>query len=95
MLTEEKLRQENRQSLNTKLRLESQNNPCQVKLDLLETPKNEHVNKICTDMQVCKNNLFCFKFYDKTREKKKCAHYYETIAIRILSCLNLEFIFRH
>ncbi|CAF1394300.1 unnamed protein product [Adineta steineri] len=51
MLTEEKLRQENRQLLDRNRRLESQKDECEEKLELLEIKTKEHMDKINNDMQ--------------------------------------------
>jgi hypothetical protein len=51
MLTEEKLRQENRQLLDSNHRLELQNDESQAKFNLLEIKTNEHINKINNEMQ--------------------------------------------
>jgi DNA repair exonuclease SbcCD ATPase subunit len=51
MLTEEKLRQENRKLLSINRRLEQQNDECKTKLDLLEAKSNEYINTIQNDMQ--------------------------------------------
>jgi hypothetical protein len=53
MLTEEKLRQENRQLLEMNRRLESKKDECQAKLDLLEMQREEQMTKINNEMQVC------------------------------------------
>jgi hypothetical protein len=62
MLTEEKLRQENRQLIEMNRRLEVQKDECQAKLDLIGTKRQEQINKLNQDMQVCrekKNPFFC------------------------------------
>jgi chromosome segregation ATPase len=51
MLTEEKLRQENRQLSDMNRRLEAQRDECQMKLSLLEAKTNEHVAKAVNDIQ--------------------------------------------
>ncbi|UJR32918.1 hypothetical protein I4U23_020379 [Adineta vaga] len=51
MLTEEKLRQENRYLLDMNRRLEAQRDECQTKLDLLEIRAKENIEKITHNMQ--------------------------------------------
>jgi hypothetical protein len=57
MLTEEKLRQENRQLLETNRRLEQQKDECKAKFDLLDSKSNEYIHKVKNDMQVSKSKL--------------------------------------
>jgi len=52
MLTEEKLRQENRHLLEMNRRLEQQRDECKVKLDSLDVKSNEYITKVKNDMQV-------------------------------------------
>jgi len=52
MLTEEKLRQENRQLLDLNRRSELQKDEYKAKLDLLEVKAKEHNHKIYNEMQV-------------------------------------------
>lgn len=52
MLTEEKLRHENRHLLDLNRRLESQRDECQAKLDAMEEKGKEHMSKIAHDMKV-------------------------------------------
>ena len=52
MLTEEKLRQENRHMLDMNRRLESQRDECRAKLEALEDKAKEHMSKITNDIQV-------------------------------------------
>ncbi len=52
MLTEEKLRQENRQLLDIKRRLESQKDECQMKLDSIEAKQKEQITKLNNEIQV-------------------------------------------
>lgn len=52
MLTEEKLRQENRKLFAINRRLEQQNDEVKAKLDLLDAKSNEYINKVKSDMQV-------------------------------------------
>ncbi len=78
MLTEEKLRQENKQLLDINRRLEAQKDECRARLDVYEAKQKEHINKINTELQVC----------HKTPKKKKF-----TFKIRI-SYVNILFISR-
>ena len=57
ILTEEKLRQENRQLAEMNRQLEAQKDECQAKLDILEAKTNEHIAKTYNEMQVCKHAL--------------------------------------
>jgi hypothetical protein len=57
MLTEEKLRQENRQLLKMNRRLELQRDVCQTNLDLLKAKTKEHMSKMSNDVQVRKTTL--------------------------------------
>jgi len=52
MLTEEKLRQENRQLLDVKRRLELQKDECQMKLDSIEAKQKEQITKLNNEIQV-------------------------------------------
>jgi hypothetical protein len=52
MLTEEKLRQENRQLIDMNRRLELQKDECQMKLDSIEAKRREQINKLNNEMQV-------------------------------------------
>jgi hypothetical protein len=61
MLTEVKLRQENKQLLDINRRLEAQKDECRAKLDVYEAKQKEQINKINTELQV----------YHKTPKKNK------------------------
>jgi len=51
MLTEEKLRQENKQLLEMNRRIEKQKDECQAKLDVFEVKRQEQIAKLHNDMQ--------------------------------------------
>ncbi|CAF4796038.1 unnamed protein product, partial [Rotaria magnacalcarata] len=57
MLTEEKLRHENRQLLEMNRRFASQNDEYKAKLELIEAKAKEQREKICNEMQVCHENM--------------------------------------
>lgn len=52
-LTEEKLRQENRQLLDVNRRLELEKEEYQTKLEVLESKQKEHSQKVNNEIQVC------------------------------------------
>ena len=53
MLTEEKLRQENRQLLDMNRRLEAQKDECRALLEAYDAKQREQINKANNEMQVC------------------------------------------
>lgn len=56
MLVEEKLRQENRQLLETNRRLEHQKDECKAKFDSLDAKSNEYITKVKSEMQVSRRD---------------------------------------
>jgi hypothetical protein len=53
MLTEEKLRQENRQLLDINRRLEAQKDEYRAKVDAYDAKRKEQINKTNNELQVC------------------------------------------
>lgn len=58
VLTEEKIRRENRQLLEDNRRLELLKEECQVKLEVAEAKQKEHIAKLNNEMQVCHKIIY-------------------------------------